>query len=59
MWQPGVRQDKISHNHTYLVTTNYWTSLNENNDKSNKEEEEEDKVQSIPVKTEKKSNKWT
>ncbi len=58
-WQPGVIQDKISHNHTYLVATNNWTPLYENNDKSNKEEEEVNMVQSIPVKAEKKSNKWT
>jgi hypothetical protein len=54
-----VVQDKISHNHTYLVTTNYWSPLNENDDDSNKEEEEVNMVQSIPVKAEKKSNKWT
>jgi hypothetical protein len=54
-----VIQDKISHNHTYLVVTNYWTPQNENNDKCNKEEEEVNMVQSIPVKAEKKSNKWT
>jgi hypothetical protein len=53
-----VIQDKISHIHTYLVATNYWTPLNENNDKSDKEEEEVNMVQSIPVKAEKKSNKW-
>jgi hypothetical protein len=47
MWQPGVIQDKISHNHTYLVATNYWTPLYENNDKSNEEEEEVNMVQSI------------
>ncbi len=52
-------QDKISHNHTYLVATNYWTPLNENNDESDKEEEEVNVVQSIPEKAEKKSNKWT
>jgi hypothetical protein len=54
-----VIQDKISHNHTYLVATNYWTPLNENGAESNKEEEEVNMVQSIPVKAEKKSNKWT
>jgi hypothetical protein len=59
-WQPGVIQDKISQNHTYLVATNHWTPLNENNDKSKEEEEEEvNMVQSTPVKAEKKSNKWT
>jgi hypothetical protein len=58
-WQPGVIQDKISPNHTFLVATKYWTPLNENDDESNKEEEEVNTVQSIPVKAEKKSNKWT
>ncbi len=52
-------QDKISHNHTYQVATNYWTPLNKNDDKSDKEEEEVNMVQSIPVKAEKKSNQWT
>jgi hypothetical protein len=51
--------DKIRHNHTYLVATNYWTPLNENDDESDKEEEEVNMVQSILVKTEKKSNEWT
>jgi hypothetical protein len=59
MWQSGVIQDKISQNHRYLVATNYWTSLNENDNKNKKEEEEVNMVQSIPVKAEKKSNKWT
>jgi hypothetical protein len=53
-WQPGVIQDKISQNHTYLVAANYWTPLSENNDESNKEEEEVNMVQTIPVKAEKK-----
>jgi len=57
-WQPGVIQDITSHNHTHLVATNYWAPLYENNNKSNKEEEEVNMVQSIPVKAEKKSNKW-
>ncbi len=59
MWQPGAIQDKISQNHTQLVATNYWTPLNENNDKSKEEEEKVNMVQSIPVKAGKKSNKWT
>ena len=32
MWQPGVIQNKLKENHTYLVAMNYWTPLNDDND---------------------------
>ncbi len=35
-WQPGVVQDKLSTNHTYLEATNYWTPLNNDNDDNTK-----------------------
>ncbi len=33
-WQPGVIQNKLNGHHTYLDATNYWTPLNDNNDKN-------------------------
>jgi hypothetical protein len=58
MWQPGVIQNKINEHHTYLDLTNYWTPLNDNNDKN---EEDEEKINTLDSKTaisKPKSNKW-
>ena len=53
-------KSKISKDHTYLVDTNYWSPLNNNED--NNDEENKDEINMIkhttPV-TEQKSNKWT
>jgi hypothetical protein len=59
-WQPGVIQDKIKANQSYLVATNYWTPLNNDND--NKPKEATDKINAITsatVTTKQKENKWT
>ncbi len=57
-WQPGVVQDKLSTNYTYLETTNYWTPLN-NDDGNNTDETEEINMIKELEKTEKlKGNKW-
>jgi hypothetical protein len=56
-WQPGVVQDKLSTNYTYLETTNYWTPLN-NDDGNNTDETEEINMIKELEKTEKlKGNK--
>ncbi len=57
-WQPGVIQNNINEPHTYLDATNYWTPLNDDNDKH---EEDEEKVNTSDSKTaisKPKSNKW-
>ncbi len=58
MWQPGVIQNKIDKNHTYLVATNYWTSLNEDNDENEEDEEKLNILDSTTSMTKPKSNKW-
>ena len=60
MWQPGVIQNKLKENHTYLVATNYWTPLNEDNDDEHEETEGEiNIIKQAPATTKKKENKWT
>jgi hypothetical protein len=57
-WQLGVIQNKINEHHTYLDATNYWTPVNNDN---NKNEEDEEKVNTLDSKTaitKPKSNKW-
>ena len=40
-WQPGVTKCEISTEHTYLVDTNFWSPLNNNdNDELNEDKEE-------------------
>ncbi len=51
-------QNKINEHHTYLDATNYWTPLNNDN---NKNEEDEEKINTLDSKTaitKPKSNKW-
>jgi hypothetical protein len=53
-----VTKNKINEHHTYLVATNYWTPLNNDNDKN---EEDEEKINTLDSKTaisKPKSNKW-
>ncbi len=57
MWQPGVIQDKLKENHTYLVRTNYWTPLNGKDDEDEEDEEKTNMLQSTPAQTKKKSKK--
>jgi hypothetical protein len=52
-------QDKIKKNHTYLIVSNYWTPLNDNNEESKEDEEEANTIQKNPATTQQKSNKWT
>ena len=59
-WQPGVIKSKISTDHKYLVATNFWSPLNNDDDKEDKEEKEEiNMIKSTATTTEQKSNKWT
>ncbi len=51
-------QDKIKENHTCLIASNYWTPLNDNDDENKEDEEEANMLQSTPVTTKQKSNKW-
>jgi hypothetical protein len=57
-WQPGVIQDKLKENHTYLVRTNYWTLLDDKDDEDEEDEEEMNMLLSTPTQVKKKSNKW-
>ncbi len=53
-----MTKNKINEHHTYLVATNYWTPLNNDNDKN---EEDEEKINTLDSKTaisKPKSNKW-
>jgi hypothetical protein len=59
-WQPGtvILKNKLTMNHTYLTTTNYWAPLNDDTD----EEKDDIEMNIIPVKqpiVNTKSNKWT
>ncbi len=56
--QPGVIQDKLKENHTYLVATNYWTPLDNKDDKNEEDEEEANMLLSTPAQAKQKSNKW-
>ncbi len=60
-WQPGtvISKNKITTNHTYLTTTNYWAPLNDDTDKMNDEIEQINIIpEKQPIKN-MKSNKWT
>jgi len=59
-WQPGVVKIKISTDHTYLVDTNFWSPLdNDNDDKDEENEEEINTIKAIIPSTKQKLNKWT
>jgi hypothetical protein len=53
-----VIQNKINEHHTYLDATNYWTPLNNNNDKNEEDEEKINTLDSKTAITKPKSNKW-
>ena len=52
-------QDKRKENHTHLDAMNFWTPLNDDNDKNKEAEEEINIIKSTPVKPKEKENKWT
>ncbi len=59
-WQPGVVKIKISTDHTYLVDTNFWSPLDNDDDNEDEEIEEEiTMIKSITPTTQQKANKWT
>ncbi len=51
-------QNEINEHHTYLDATNYWTPLNKDNDKNEKDEEKINTLDSKTAITKPKSNKW-
>jgi hypothetical protein len=54
-----VVKSKISTDHTYLVDTNFWSPLDNNNDdKDEKNEEEINMIKAIIPMTKQKSKKW-
>jgi hypothetical protein len=55
-WQLGVIQNKMNENHTYLVATNYWTPLNDDNYKNEEDEEIMNILDSMTTRTKPKSN---
>ncbi len=58
-WQPGkVLFNKISTNNTYLATTNFWASL-EMEEEDNKQSEEEINIINTKATKQIKTNKWT
>ena len=53
-------QDKIKENKSYLVATNYWTPLNDDDEEEpNEATDEINAVSSVTVITKQKGNKWT
>ncbi len=52
-------ENKIKKLHTYLVATNYWAPLNNDNDKYESEEEEANVIKSASTMAMPKTNKWT
>ena len=53
-------KSKISTEHTYLVDTNFWSPLdNDNDDKDEENEEEINMIKAIIPTKKQKSNKWT
>ena len=52
-------ENKIKKLHTYLVATNYWAPLNNDNDKYESEEEEANVIKLAPKTAMPKTNKWT
>jgi hypothetical protein len=52
-----VIQNKINEHHTYLDAMNYWTPLNDDNDKNEEDEEKMNTLDSKTAITEPKSNK--
>ena len=52
-------KSKISTDHTYLVDTNFWSPLdNDDENKDEKSEEEINMIKSITPTTQQKTNKW-
>ncbi len=59
-WQPGVIKRKISTEHTYLVDTNFWSPLNNDDDDELDEDKEEiNMTKSTAITIKQKSNKWS
>jgi len=55
-----VVKSKISTDHTYLVDTNFWSPLeNDDDDKDEENKEEINIIKAIIPMTKQKSNKWT
>jgi hypothetical protein len=54
-----VIENKIKQHHTYLVATNYWAPLNNDNNKNESEEEKTNVIKSAPTTATPKTNKWT
>ncbi len=52
-------KSKISTDHTYLVDTNFWSPLDNDNDNKDEESEEEINMIKSITPTQQKSNKWT
>ena len=53
-------KSKISTDHTYLVATNFWSPLDDNDNEEDKEDKTEiNMIKSAATKTKQKSNKWT
>jgi hypothetical protein len=53
-----VIQNKINEHCTYLDTRNYWTPLNDDNDKNEEDEEKINTFDSMTAISKQKSNKW-
>jgi hypothetical protein len=53
-----VIQNKINEHHTYLDAINYWTPLNDDNDKNEEDEEKINALDSKTAITKPESNKW-
>ncbi len=59
-WQPGVTKCKISTEHTYLVDTNFWSPLNnDDNIELDEDKEEMNMIKSTAITNKQKSNKWS
>jgi hypothetical protein len=54
-----VIENKIMKHHTYLVATNYWAPLNNDNNENESEEEKANVIKSAPTTAMPKTNKWT
>ncbi len=52
-------QDKIKANQSYLVATNYWTPLNDNDNEPKEATDEINAITSATVIRKQKGNKWT
>ena len=60
-WQPGtvISKNKLTMNHTYLTTTNYWAPLNDDTEEKDDDIEQINHITTTQSIAHTRTNKWT